>query len=136
MDWGHNTQYTTAIGTGECAGAIVDLVDVIIRNAGIKLKKAELALAQKAYADSIFYSYSSFIETAKAILIKEDKSCSTQYEIITEFGKLYNNRLKILEKSSFHNVVMQINENEPAENFAQQCLQAANEFVAEVTSFI
>ena len=136
MDWGNDIQYKTAIGMGECAGAIVDLVDVLFRNAKQKLGKAETALTQHAYADSIFYTYSSFIEAAKAILLKQDIHSGTQYGIITAFDKHSDNRLKALKNISFQNTVMQINENEPGEKFAKQYLQTANDFITEIGSLI
>lgn len=134
MDWGNDAQYKTAIGMGECAGAIVDLVDVLFRNAKQKLQKAEAALTQHAYADSIFHTYSSFIEAAKAILSKKDIHSGTQHGIIIEFDRCFSNSLKALKNISFNDIVMQINENEPREEFAKQYLKTAHEFVSELVS--
>jgi sulfite reductase (ferredoxin) len=135
IDWGNDAQYKTAIGMGECAGAIVDLVDVLFQNAKQKLQKAEAAFTQQAYADSIFYTYSSFVEAAKAVLLKEDIHSGTQYGIITELDKHFNNRLKSLKNISFYNTVMQINENAPEEKFAKQYLLTANDFIADMELF-
>jgi sulfite reductase (ferredoxin) len=120
---------------GECAGAIADLVDVLFQNAKQKLRKAEAALTQQTYADSIFYTYTAFVETAKAVLLKQDIHSSTQYGLITAFDKHFSNRLKALKDISFHDLVMQINENEPAEQFAKRYLQMANNFVKELDSY-
>lgn len=136
MDWGNDVQYKTAIGTGECAGAIVDLVDVLFKNAKQKLQKAEAAFTQQAYTDSIYYSYSSFVEAAKAVLLKEDIHTSTQNGIITEFDRHFYNRLKALQNISFYDIVMQINKNEAGEKFAKQYLQTAIDFVSELESLI
>jgi sulfite reductase (ferredoxin) len=136
MDWGNDIQYKTAIGTGECAASIVDLADVIFRNAKQKLQKAEVALKQLAYADCIFYTYSSFIEAAKAALLKKGSHSSTQHGVITEFDLHFNNSLNALKNISFHNAVMQINKNEPGEKFAKQYLQTAQGFVIELESLL
>lgn len=136
MDWGNEEQYKTAIGTGECAAPVIDLVDVIFRNAKEKLKKAELDLKQQEYADSIFYSYSSFIEAAKAALLKEGSNSSTQIGIITVFDQHFKDRVKALKNISFHDTVLQINEYEPEQKFAAQYLQTANGFVSELEALL
>lgn len=136
IDWGNEEQYKTAIGMGECAGAIVDLTDVLFRNAKEKLQKAKLSLDQQAYANSIFYTYSSLIEAAKAILLKEGSNSSTQYEIINEFDKHFKDRLKSLESISFYDTVMQINEHEPDQDFAISYLQAASVLVSELKPWL
>lgn len=134
IDWGNEHVYQTAIGQGECAAPNIDLVDVLIKQAKEKLEKAKSTLEEREYADSIFYSYSTFIGIAKALLLRVGVNSGTQVGLINEFDKHYNERLVILKEHGFSEMVLQISRNEPGEQFAAQYLQQAAEFFKEVES--
>ena len=50
IDWGHDEQFVTAIGVGECAGVMIDLVGTLIFDAEEKLDSADKALKEGRYA--------------------------------------------------------------------------------------
>ena len=69
IDWGHEEQFNIAIGIGECAGVMIDLVATLIFDAEEKLDSCFKALAEGRFADSIYFAYSSGIHAAKALLL-------------------------------------------------------------------
>jgi sulfite reductase (ferredoxin) len=136
IDWGNDQLYATAIGAGECAAPNIDLVDVLFRQAKEKLEKAEAAFEEQAYADSIFYSYSTFLGVAKALLLTEGVNSGTQVGIINEFEKRYQDRFGVLKDQSFSDLVLQISHHEPRKKFAIDYLEKASKFVIEIESLL
>src|ERR1043165_10084596 len=61
IDWGQEEKYSTAIGVGECAGVMIDLIATLILEAEEKILSSEECLANKAWADGIYHAYSGFI---------------------------------------------------------------------------
>src|SRR5690606_22096859 len=61
VDWGHVEQFQTAIGVGECAGVMIDLVATLLLESDEKMEWATESLEAGAYADSISHTYSVFI---------------------------------------------------------------------------
>lgn len=53
IDWGHEEQFKTQIGVGECAGVMIDLVGTLIFDAEEKLDNAFKSLADDRFADAI-----------------------------------------------------------------------------------
>ena len=49
IDWGEKEKYSTAIGVGECAGVMIDLVATLILEAEEKLEWSQECLDKKAY---------------------------------------------------------------------------------------
>src|SRR5690606_23358209 len=72
IDWGNNEKYEQAIGVGECAGVIIDLIATLLFDSQEKVETAKLNLEEEKYAASIYHSYSSMINTAKALLTAEN----------------------------------------------------------------
>ncbi|RKR83119.1 sulfite reductase (ferredoxin) [Mucilaginibacter gracilis] len=133
VDWGHEETFATAIGVGECAGVVIDLVATLIFEAEEKFAWAQQAHNEKRFADSIYHSYSVFISAAKALLLDKGVNSSTQAGIIREFDTQYVATGEIeLTGSTFNDLILQINKNEPGEDFATQYLQQANSFVQNV----
>ncbi len=125
VDWGHTTQFETSIGVGECAGVTIDLVATLLLEGEEKLAKANEALELLAYADSIYHSYSALINGAKALLTGEQVKTNTQKTIIKLFDELFVSTGKINLDSSFEEMVLKINQNEPTPEFAGSYLQNA-----------
>jgi sulfite reductase (ferredoxin) len=85
VDWGNTDQYETAVGVGECAGVMLDLVATLLNDTKEKLQNAKETLAEGSFADSIYWSYAVFVSGAKALLTSKDINCNTQHGIINDF---------------------------------------------------
>lgn len=131
LDWGHEETYITAIGVGECAGVIIDLVATLFYDAEEKLELAKLALEKHQYADAIYHTYSSFIWTAKALLLDKGFSVSTQLAVINGFDEHYIDQGIYNLSTSFSAMVLQINKYEPSIEFAETYLKQATLFNLE-----
>ncbi|MCF6361272.1 MAG: nitrite reductase [Cyclobacteriaceae bacterium] len=125
IDWGHTAQFETAIGVGECAGVTIDLVSTLLLEGEEKLGKAKEASELLAYADSIYHSYSALINGAKALLTGEQIKTNTQKIIIKLFDEHFVATRKIKLDSSFKELILKINQNEPTPEFANDYLKNA-----------
>ena len=128
IDWGNDQQYVKAIGVGECAGVVVDLVSTLLEDANEKLISAELDLKSKKYADSIYRSYTALINSAKAILTTTKAKMNTQAAIVRAFDEEFVSNKKFFLQMSFHELVYQIRNHEPTEKFAHKYLAEAQGF--------
>ena len=143
LDWGHSEQFATEIGVGECASVIIDLVATLLFETKEKLDWAENAFTEKRWADSIYHSYSVFISGAKALLLDKSVSSNTQSSVITKFDENFvatgefeiNGSLSGAEGKSFSDAVLQINKNEPSEEFATEYLKKAQDFFQKAAAF-
>lgn len=129
VDWGHEETFQTAIGVGECAGVVIDLVATLIFEAEEKFSWAVEAYEKQAWADAIYYSYSVFVSGAKALLLDLGVNSSTQSGIIKEFTERFEGQFV---DGSFSDLVLQINKNEPSVAFAESYLAQANDFLEKV----
>lgn len=128
VDWGHDKKYAKAIGVGECAGVVIDLVVTLLFESEEKLANAQETLLEGKWSDSIYHSYTALINTAKALLTSEQKKTNTQSSIVKNFDDYFIANELIQLSSSFSELVYQIKENEPSELFAQTYLNEAKEF--------
>ena len=135
VDWGQEEKFATAIGVGECAGVVIDLVATLLFEAEEKLAWGADALAVGQYSDGIYHAYSTFVQGAKALLLGEGVSCNTQHGIINDFDKHFVATGKINIEGGFKSLVMQINEHEPAESFAKQYYQQAADFYQQAQAY-
>ena len=135
IDWGQEIKFNTAIGVGECAGVMIDLVSTLILEAEEKLDLAKECFDNKAWADSIYHAYASFINAAKALLLQQNIQCNTQTGIIRDFDKNFVQNGQLPGYVSFNELVMQINKNEPSEAFAASYNQQANDFVKQAEQY-
>lgn len=135
VDWGQGDKFATAIGVGECASVVIDLVATLLFEGEDKLQWGKAALDDKQYADSIYHSYSTFVQTAKALLLGEGVSCNTQTGIINDFDKHFVETGKWSLEGSFKTLVLQINQNEPSESFAKQYHQQASDFYQQAHAY-
>jgi sulfite reductase (ferredoxin) len=135
-DWGHVEEYATAIGVGECAGVMIDLVATLLFESDEKLGWAVEALKGDAYADAIYHSYSVMVGTAKAILLSKGISCNTQIGIINDFDTHFvADGAFTFPGTDFKTHVLQINQNEPTKEFALQYLAEAEAFLAAAKEY-
>ena len=85
VDWGHEEIFATAIGVGECAGVMIDLVSTLLLESEEKLQWAIESFEAGAYSDAIYHAYSVFISSAKAMLLDKGINSITQTGIIRDF---------------------------------------------------
>ena len=135
IDWGQQEKFATAIGVGECAGVMIDLVATLFLEAEEKIDLAQESFANKAWADSIYHAYASFVHSAKALLLQQGVHCNTQSGILKDFDTHFTQKGLYSGKESFKDFVLQINQNEPSENFATQYLPEAKAFVEYAKQF-
>ncbi|MCD8541036.1 MAG: HEPN domain-containing protein, partial [Leadbetterella sp.] len=134
VDWGHEGTFATAIGVGECAGVIIDLVATLLVEAEEKLDWARQALDRQQYADSIYHSYNSFVWTAKALLLDKGVNARTQALVIEEFDKHFVEDGTFSFPATFSERVLQINKYQPSGEFAETFLLQATAFHLEAAA--
>ncbi|MEO6301811.1 MAG: nitrite/sulfite reductase [Bacteroidia bacterium] len=132
IDWGQEEKFATAIGVGECAGVVIDLVATLFFEAEEKLDFAAEAFENNSFGDSVYYSYAAFINAAKAILLDNSIHVNTQHGVITDFDKLFETEKPFTYDTSFKDLVLQINKHEATEFFAENYYVQAVQFVNEV----
>ncbi len=135
IDWGSDQAYTTEVGVGECAGVIIDLVATLLFDSEEKLNFSKENLSAGKYADSIYHAYSSFINSAKALLLLKDLTCNTQIGIINDFDQHYTSAGIFSFPVDFKTTVLQINKNEPAKEFAEEYLKQAEKFFTAAKAY-
>ena len=135
IDWGTTNQYVKAIGIGECAGVIIDLVATLLLEAKEKLDLADEAYLNNKWADAIYQVYAAFVNGAKALLLIEDKKTNTQASIITLFDETFIETQKIVLQSSFKELVYQINKNQPSSKFAKVYINQAKDFFEIIEAY-
>lgn len=132
VDWGHEETFETAIGVGECAGVMIDLVSTLLLEAEEKLQWSVESLDAHAYSDSIYHAYSVFISSAKAMLLDKGINSSTQTGIIRDFDEQYKESSILEGLGSFNDLVLQINKNEPSAEFAQHYVGTTVDFINRI----
>jgi sulfite reductase (ferredoxin) len=135
IDWGHSENYIKAIGVGECAGVVIDLIATLLFESEEKITHAEDSLNEAQFSDSIYYSYTSLVNTAKALLISENIKTNTQAGIIKSFQEHFIDTKKIEMNPSFENVVYQIKNKKPTKIFANSYLSDSKSFYKKATIF-
>ncbi|NMM50649.1 nitrite/sulfite reductase [Marinigracilibium pacificum] len=134
LDWGANEEFTPEIGTGECAGVSLDVVSTIINDSEEKLQKSDAELDAGRFAHAIYFSYSSMIIGAKAILLSQDISCNTHIGIIDDFQEKIIDENRIIFPD-FKEKILAINKNKPGENFTINYNALANDFFKVIIDF-
>lgn len=133
IDWGHDEQFYVETAVGECAGVIIDLVGTLFFESEEKLMLAKKALQEKRFSDSVYYSYSVFVTSAKALLLSANVKNNSHHNIIENYDKIYvENGTDSFNEGSFKEHVYQINKNEPDETFAYKYIHEAEKFFTEI----
>ena len=130
VDWGSDTQYIKAVGVGECAGVVIDLVSTLLFESEEKIEHAVEAFQNEQYADAIYYAYASFVNSAKALLLSADKKTNTHAGIITQFDEVFTGELEL--ETTFSDLVYQIKKNEPSRTFAEKYIEEAKAFYKKI----
>ncbi len=118
VDWGNTEEYKIAVGVGECAGVVLDLVATLLLEAKEKIDIAQKCLEEGRWSDSIYHHYAGLINAAKAILLSESLSANSYANIIAQFDEAFIASGKIDLGGTFAEKIYQINQNEPTEQFA------------------
>ncbi|GAA0880510.1 nitrite/sulfite reductase [Algoriphagus jejuensis] len=135
VDWGHEEAYEVAVGVGECAGVMIDLVATLLLEALEKLELGKTALEEGRWSDSIYHHYAGLINAAKALLLSDGTSTNSYANIISLFDEKYVQNGKIDLGSSFADKVYQINQHEPTPEFAQAYAKQAMEIYSLLKTF-
>ena len=135
IDWGSKESYKKAIGVGECAGVVIDLISTLFLESDEKITDARADFESKSYNNAIYFAYSSMVNSAKALLLSKDHSTNTQASIINQFDEVFVSTNLISLGSTFSELIYQINKNEPSASFAENYIQMANEFLTTVKEF-
>ena len=134
-DWGSKQPYQKAIGIGECAGVVIDLISTLFLESEEKISNARADFESKAYNNAIYFAYSSMVNSAKALLLSKNHSTNTQASIINQFDEVFVSTNLISLGSTFAELIYQINKNEPTESFAKNYINTANAFLTTVKEF-
>ena len=135
IDWESEERYQTAIGIGECAGVVIDLVATLLYESEEKILNAISTIHEEKWAASIYHSYSAMINAAKALLTAEKTKTNTHSSIITDFDEVFIASNKIELGQGFADIVLQIKNNEPTPEFAKRYLKDAQEFLESVETY-
>ena len=135
VDWGNADNYVKAVGVGECAGVVIDLVATLLLEAKDKLTFAQEAFEENKWPDAIYHAYAGFVNGAKALLLSENQKTNHQAGIIDLFDTVFVETNKISFETSFRDLVFQINQNEPTETFAKKYIEQAIHFFDTIEAF-
>ena len=135
VDWGNADNYVKAVGVGECAGVVIDLVATLLLEAKDKLTFAQEAFDDQQWSDAIYLAYAGFVNGAKAVLLAENQKTNHHAGIIDLFDTVFIETKKIELSSSLKDLVYQINKNESSEAFAKQYLQEAALFFQTIETY-
>ena len=135
FDWGSEEKFATAIGVGECAGVIIDLVATLFFEAEEKIAWSAEAFENEQFGDSIYYTYASFISSAKALLLDKQVHVNTHHTLINDFDKHFVESQLIELPLSFRELVLQINQSEPSKEFAEIYFSQAQSFLNQVKTY-
>jgi sulfite reductase (ferredoxin) len=135
IDWGEEHKFILHTAVGECAGVIIDLVATLLYESEEKLQWATESLEGNAYADSIYHSYSAFINTAKALLLTVDVRPSTQIQTLNDFQKHFVDTGEFTDVLNFPEHVLRINKVEPGARFAEEYQTDSKRFLDLIQSY-
>ena len=135
IDWGNTEEYVKAIGVGECAGVVIDLIETLFLESEEKIANAKASFENGVYSDALYHAYSSQINSAKAILLAEKKKTNTQAGIVESFDKDFVATGAIKLDGTFADQAYAINQNAPSKDFALDYIATAEAFIAKVRAF-
>ena len=135
IDWGSEEIYEKAIGIGECAGVVIDLVSTLFLESEEKIDEAIESFENKVYSSAIYHAYNSMVNSAKALLLAENVKTNTQAGIISQFDEVFVSNNKIDLGIPFSELVYQIKEYAPSKEFASNYIESSKGFLEKVKSF-
>jgi sulfite reductase (ferredoxin) len=135
IDWGEEGKYVKEIGIGECAGVVIDLIATLFLESQEKIENAREAFENEVYSGAIYYAYQSLVNTAKAMLLAENKKTNTHASIITQFDEFFVASGKIELNTTFSELIYQINKNTPNKEFCSQYINDSENLLQKVQRF-
>ncbi|MCI9846641.1 HEPN domain-containing protein [Flavobacterium pectinovorum] len=135
IDWGNADNYVKAVGVGECAGVVIDLVATLLLEAKDKLTFAQESFDENKWSDAIYHAYAGFVNGAKALLLSENEKTNNHAGIIDLFDKVFVESGKIQLATTFRELVYQINTVAPSEAFAKQYIQEGIQFFDTIEKY-
>ncbi|GGD14367.1 HEPN domain-containing protein [Hyunsoonleella pacifica] len=135
IDWGEEEKYVKEIGIGECAGVVIDLIATLFFESEEKIENAKESFDNGVYSGAIYLAYQSLVNSAKALLLAENKKTNTHAGIIKQFDELFVESGRIDLGTSFSELIYQINKFAPTADFASKYIENANQFLAKVRAF-
>lgn len=135
IDWGNSERYEKAIGVGECAGVVIDLIATLLFESEEKIQNAQDMFDAEKWSASIYHAYSSMVNSAKAMLTSENTKVNTHVSIIKDFDEKFVADGRIVVAGGFENMVLQLNKNKPTKAFAESYLSDAKLFLETVAKF-
>ena len=135
IDWGEEGKYVKEIGVGECAGVVIDLIATLFLESQEKIENAREAFENEVYSGAIYYAYQSLVNTAKAMLLAENKKTNTHASIITQFDEFFVASGKIELNTTFSELIYQINKNTPNKEFCSQYINDSENLLQKVQRF-
>ncbi|MDG1226730.1 MAG: HEPN domain-containing protein [Polaribacter sp.] len=135
IDWGEEKKYLKAIGVGECAGVVIDLIATLFLESDEKIESANEAFQNGLYSGAIYYAYQSIVNSAKASLLAAEKKTNTHASIISQFDEEFISSGKIDLCTSFSTLIYQINKFEPTVEFAKKYISDAIRFLQKVRTY-
>ncbi len=135
IDWGQTADFATAIGVGECASVVIDLIATLLLEAEERLQWADENMEAGSFADAIYHAYSAFIQGAKALLLDENVNASTQIKVLTEFDTRFVDTGRFTFEGAFREYVLRINKHEPTAGFASRYLADSREFLKTALAY-
>lgn len=135
VDWGNADNYVKAVGVGECAGVVIDLVATLLLEAKDKLTFAQESFNEGKWSDAIYHTYAGFVNGAKALLLSENEKTNNHAGIVDLFDTVFVATNKIELATSFRELVYQINTVSPSEAFAKQYIQEGINFFDTIEKY-
>jgi len=135
IDWGEEEKYVKEIGIGECAGVVIDLIATLFFESEEKIDNAKASFEDEVYSGAIYLAYQSLVNSAKALLLAENKKTNTHAGIISQFDEFFVESGKIELGASFSDLIYQINKNAPTKDFALSYISSADKFLASVRAY-
>ncbi|MEW7277210.1 HEPN domain-containing protein [Aquimarina sp. 2201CG1-2-11] len=135
IDWGTEEEYVKAIGVGECAGVVIDLIATLFLESEEKIENAKKSLENEVYSDAVYHAYSSLVNSAKALLLAEKKKTNTHAGIISQFDEEFVASGKISLEGTFADLIYQLQKNAPTKDFAINYINSAEQFLKKVQEF-
>ncbi len=135
IDWGNEDTYQKAVGIGECAGVIIDLIATLFIEVEEKIETAELTLDAGQLADAAYHAYNAMIYTAKALLITIEAKTNSHKSIIDGFDREFVQTGKIVLENSFYTTTLQITEQVPTFSFVSDYINQAKDFLLKAKAY-
>lgn len=135
IDWGNEKAYVQAVGVGECAGVVIDLVSTLLLEATEKIQAANEALVSGLASDAIYHAYTAYVNGAKAILTSESITANTQAKVIALFDEHFIDTKLIDWDNDFPVDVYSYKQKVASYEYAKFYIAKADKFLNTIQSY-